>query len=113
MGRAENQVQSYIIQRLELLERCRKVYWFRSNSFSGRLTRWNGSQGYINNSKRGLPDIIAVFSDGIFTGIEVKTVTGRQSPEQKRAQENIENLGGRYWLVRSPEELESKIADLI
>jgi hypothetical protein len=113
MGRAEGAVQSYVIQRLELLERTGKCYHFRNNSFTGRVTRYNGSQGYVKNGKPGMPDIIAVFRDGIFTGIEVKSATGRQSPEQKRAQSQIEALGGRYWLVRTPEELETNLIDLI
>ena len=129
MGRAESHVQNYVLDRLALLERKGLCYAFRNNSFTGRVMRYNGSEGYIKNSKRGMPDVVACFIDlaydrneildeyllkkrGQFVGIEVKSATGRQSLEQKLAQENIEKVGGLYWLIRTPEELESRLKEI-
>lgn len=103
---SEAAVQQYVLQRLSLLERSGKCYYFRNNSFSGRIVRWNGTQGVVHNNKRGTPDIICVFSDGIFTGIELKSEKGRLSEDQKQVQEYIPTLHARYWVVRSPEGFE-------
>lgn len=44
--------------------------------------------------------------DGQHIGIEVKTKTGKQSPEQKRWQDNIIASGGIYILARCVEDVE-------
>lgn len=125
MSAYENGLFSYVEGRLLPLERAGKCYFFRSNSFAGKIQRYNGSQGYISNGKRGMPDVIACFGqysfDGIifpkltghFVGFELKTPTGRQSPEQKLAQTAIESAGGKYYVVRTPEEFERVLAELI
>lgn len=110
-----------------------EAYFFRSNSFSGRITRWDGSQGFIRNSKKGMPDVVACIQKqvlnsmgvynglphpdvdfvGIFVGFELKAPKGRQSPEQKLAQERIEAAGGKYFIVRTPEEFEDALKSLM
>lgn len=130
----ENSLASYIEGRLLPLERAGEVYFFRNNSFSGRIQRYDGSTGFIKNSKRGTPDIVACFRRrivenerevfpgagmaeinyyGIFVGLELKTMTGRQSPEQKLAQAAIESAGGQYHVVRTPEQFEEILKRLI
>lgn len=122
LGGTESSLQHYVMQRLQALEVQGRCYFFRNNSFAGRLTRWNGSQGIIRNNKPGTPDIVVCFHTvrtdgvhavgitfGLFIGIEVKGPDGRQRPEQKIAQEAIEKAGGEYWLCRCPEEFEEKI----
>jgi hypothetical protein len=52
-------------------------------------------------TRRGWPDITVVGKGGQFIGIEVKSDTGRLSPEQQRLGEEIEKNGGRYILARS------------
>lgn len=104
------------------LERAGKAYYFRNNSFSGRIQRYDGTQGFIKNNKRGTPDVVACFhqsyddsglwSVGQFVGFELKTLTGKQSPEQKLAQKAIESAGGKYYIVRTPEEFETILKEL-
>lgn len=120
MSTYENGLFSYIEGRLLPLERNGKCYFFRSNSFAGRITRYDGSQGFVKNNKKGMPDIVACFPSlrslganirglelvGQFVGFELKTPTGRQSPAQKLAQAHIESAGGRYHIIRTPEEFE-------
>ena len=113
VGRAENSVQNYVLQRLKFLENMGKCYYSRNNSFSGRMVRWNGSQGVVNNAKPGAPDILAVFEDGIYTGIEIKSAIGKQSPIQKETEIIINQLKGRYWIVRSPEDFETYLATIL
>lgn len=65
---------------------------------------WSSIQGGPG-SKPGDPDLIACIN-GRFIGIEVKTAGGRQSPIQRRRQEQIEQSNGIYKIVRNMEELQ-------
>lgn len=122
----ENSLYSYIEGRLAPLERAGGCYFFRSNSFTGRIQRYNGTTGFVKNGKPGMPDVVACFYSeahndignyfrqyGQFVGFELKTEKGRQSPEQKLAQASIESAGGLYYLIRSPEMFESILKELI
>jgi hypothetical protein len=113
MGRAESPISSYVSARLDLLERRRLVYAFRNNSFVGRIQRSNGTQGFIKNSKVGAPDYILLVGGGLWVGVELKSQVGRLSIEQKAAREYIESLGGAYWVIKTPEEFEAKLAEVL
>ena len=58
----------------------------------------------------GQPDIFAIIQ-GRFVGIEVKTVVGRQSKDQKNWQRNCERAGGLYILARSVEDVEAALRE--
>ena len=66
---------------------------------------------YDCTSVKGLPDII-VIKDGMFIGFEVKTATGRQRETQKEAQAKIEKAGGKYFIVRSVDEVKDILDSL-
>ena len=69
----------------------------------------------IRDSQKGAPDVIW-FKDDTFgfdcrpIAIEVKSPTGKQSPDQKRWQGKFEAVGGEYWLIRSVDEFLGKVA---
>ena len=60
---------------------------------------------------KGLSDVIAI-KNGLVFFIEIKSETGRQSDNQKDFEFKIKEKGGYYILVRSVEELESKIYEI-
>ena len=60
---------------------------------------------------RGTPDIIAVI-DGVFTGFEVKTAKGRQSPDQVLFEKRLTNAGGRYFVVRSVSDVKTLLPQI-
>lgn len=64
------------------------------------------------HSVRGLPDIHGVLPGGRFFAIEVKTQTGRVSPEQKQQLAEIAEAGGLAFVARSLKDLEDRRADL-
>jgi len=66
---------------------------------------------YDCTSVKGLPDII-VIKNGMFIGFEVKTKTGRQRETQKEAQRKIEKAGGKYFIVRSVDEVKKILDEL-
>lgn len=112
MSSWENSLYSYIEGRLIPLERVGKIYYFRNNSFSGKIKRYDGSQGFIKNNKKGTPDIIICYK-GHFIGIELKTMTGRQSPDQKLAEQDIISAGGKYFIIKTPEEFENILSNIV
>jgi hypothetical protein len=79
----------------------KKIFHYRNNT--GALATAKG--GFIRFGAVGSPDIVAVIN-GVYHAIEVKTVTGRQSDNQKAFQARLEAAGGVYWLIRSVDELD-------
>lgn len=100
----ETQIQSQI---LKLLEKSNEIYCFRAGS--GCIQTAYG--GYFKTGKKGLPDIICLYR-GLFIGLEVKTDIGRQSKEQKEAEEIIKKLGGFYFVVKSTKDVIKIFNDL-
>lgn len=104
MKASESQIKKSITDYLNLQENLGRCYFIRNNSVSGKLIRPDGSIGWIKNNKPGAPDIIILIA-GKFVGVEIKSSVGKQSPEQKQAQEFIERLGGIYVLARGIEDI--------
>lgn len=86
----------HVLAQLSLLPGC--TFW-RCNT--GMATDKTGRR--IRFGVPGQPDIQGCAA-GRWIGVEVKSATGRQSPEQRVFQERIENAGGVYVLVRSADE---------
>ena len=62
--------------------------------------------------KSGASDLIVLFPNRVIF-CEVKTPTGTQSEAQKDFQEQVENLGFEYILVRSLLDFQNKINGLL
>ncbi len=73
---------------------------------SGWFTIYNMQMGI--GQYKGLADLTAM-KDGQVIFIEVKTLTGRQSPEQIQFQKDCESHGVKYLLARSVDD----VADLL
>ena len=56
-------------------------------------------------SKPGDPDMV-ICLDGRFIALEMKAKTGRQSPIQAKREEEINQSGGEYHLIRTIKEVE-------
>ena len=80
----------------------RKHFCYRQNTGAFRDER-----GHLYRyGAVGSPDIVCVIG-GIYTGIEVKSPTGKQSPGQQEFQANLERAGGKYILARSLDDVTS------
>lgn len=96
----ERQIQRGVLDYLELLSRKKPIYYFRSAAGMVKT-----DQGRVfKTGKPGTPDISVCF-DGMFIGLEIKTTIGRQSTLQKKAQEQIEAAGGKYYIIRCLEDI--------
>lgn len=64
------------------------------------------------HATRGLPDIHGIIPGGKFFAIEVKTKTGRVSPEQNQQIAEINAAGGLAFVARSLKDLEDRKQEL-
>jgi len=81
------------------------IYHFRSGAGAVKINDPNNTkQRFFRTGRPGCPDITLCYK-GAFIGIEVKTETGIQSQSQKEAEIQIVNAWGKYYLVRSLEEV--------
>jgi len=87
------------------------VFWRQNTAPTYEPTRQQ-YRAMPKYARKGVPDIIVLLPPhGRFLGIEVKGPQGRQSPEQKGFQFDIERAGGLYWIVRSVDDLELLMPD--
>jgi len=106
MGKEENAIQNAIMDLLSY----RNVFHWRNNT----TPIYDPSRKCFRkmNSMKGIPDIICIIN-GRFLGIEVKTLTGKQSPDQKEFEKVCLKNGGVYCLARSVEDVQEVLNDLL
>ncbi len=97
-GKSEAEVMAGILSYLAIRGDC---FFWRQGNFSGVLP------GGFMHAEKGVPDIIVV-KGGIFIGIEAKReFGGALSDDQERFGRNVMEAGGRYFVVRSVDEVEA------
>jgi len=83
------------------------IFFWRQNNlpiFDPKLN--NGYGAYRSHSgMKGVPDIICII-DGQFVGIEIKAGKDRISPDQVLFKKRCERNGGKYMVVRKPEDVD-------
>ena len=92
----EKDIQLAICNYLSL----KKYFFWRQNTVPVINHNTGNFRAMPKYSKTGVPDIILV-KNGLFIGLEVKRPQGKQSDNQKKFQEELENAGGKYYLVTS------------
>ncbi len=102
---SEGDIQNSICEYLEIRGRC----FFRVNNIPA-FNRQEGGGFTMRRlpkfTPKGLPDIIVV-AGGLFFGLEVKSKVGKQSPDQKKFEEWVKKHGGKYFVVRSIEDVQA------
>lgn len=86
-----------------------------SGAFKDKYTRKDGSVGeyHVRLGRKGWSDVIACSPKGRFIEVEAKSADGKQSPEQKQHQAEVEQRGGIYILARSVDDLESRKIEIL
>lgn len=102
----ESQLQDAV--RLELGQ-CREAVFWRNNC--GFADMRDGSKVRFGVGSPGGSDLIGVFR-GRAIFVEIKTPTGRQSPEQKTFEQLVQGKGGIYVIVRSIDDARALIERL-
>lgn len=102
----ESEIQSAIIDYLEILEQQGKIFFHRVNNIppvnkiKGKITFRKLPRGV----KRGFPDIL-IIKQGKCIGIEIKNEKGQQSEYQTAIEKQFKNNCAEYYVVRSVEEV--------
>ena len=98
----ESGIITAINQYLYYLENQGKLVFIRNNSGAFINPRGN----FFKMGRPGSPDFFIFLKDGKCLHLEVKNETGRQNVRQLDYEMKISNLGHRYCVVRSLEEVE-------
>ncbi|MEG0426194.1 MAG: VRR-NUC domain-containing protein [Cetobacterium sp.] len=100
----ESEIQSSIIDYLQILENRGKIFFQRVNNTPVYDPIGKKFRSMAKGTKKGFPDIL-VIADGRTIGLEVKTATGKQSKDQKDIENKFKQHGQEYFVVRSLEEV--------
>lgn len=100
----ETQIQSQIIDYLQLLENQGKIFLHRVNNMGVYDPKRKAYRVFPKGAKKGFPDIICL-KDGLLIGLEVKTGKGEQSVNQIEIEKEFKKHGAAYYVVRSLEEV--------
>lgn len=93
---SESEIQSQII---DFLSYRVDLFFQRTNNIPVYDEKQTKYRSMPKGAKSGFPDII-VIKNGVFIGLEVKTLTGKQSKKQKDMEKEIIKNGGQYHIVR-------------
>ena len=100
----ETEAQAAILDYLRL----RGHFCFRVNQVPATFIDKHGARQFRKFSTyamKGVPDIVLIH-DGRFYGIECKSATGKQSPDQVEFARKCIKAGGEYVLARSIEDVQ-------
>lgn len=86
----------------DYLEAKRHFYW-RNNTGAFRTEKG----GMYFFGAKGSPDLFVLTRGGVLISLEVKTQTGRQSPDQKAWEARCHEIGAAYHVVRSIEDVQA------
>lgn len=77
-------------------------YWnWRVNSGATVIKSAKYGDRFLSGAPKGSPDIFVVLRGGKLAGIECKTATGKQNPNQKAWEQKAAKHGVRYGIARS------------
>lgn len=98
----ESVIQSHVYQ---YLCACKEFFGFgvaNGGVYDPKIKAFRAQRGV--GRRKGISDLIGCWNGQLFC-IEIKTKTGRLSPDQKRFMEDVTRAGGLYAMVRSVEEI--------
>ncbi len=97
MSTPEGRIQTEVCKHL----RKKRVFFWRTNNQPVYDPKIGGYRAMGEYALKGVADILAVDKTGRLIAIEVKTKTGRLSPDQFFFADRLTSRGGEYHVVRS------------
>jgi len=97
---SEAMIQRAVMDYLQWFSNSHKLYFFRSGA--GHIKTEQGH--YFKSGRPGCPDLSCIYK-GTYYGVELKGPKGRQSALQKQAEDEIVAASGKYFIVRSLEDI--------
>lgn len=104
----EEDLQRYTVQLLKLCA-VRSLVWFAVPNGEAR-SKVTGARLKGLGVRPGVADFAMTLPGGKSAYLELKTPTGRPSPEQRVFRADAEAAGALYAIARTPEEVESTLA---
>lgn len=92
MKEKESDIVKAICDYLEM----KRHFWWRNNTGAFKTEK-----GFYRFGAKGSPDIFVLTDGGVLISLEVKTKTGKLSPDQKLWQERCEEISAEYYVVRN------------
>lgn len=99
---SEHHLQTQVLGHLTVAGR-RDIYFFAVPNAARRSMR-HAARMKAEGLKAGIADVCIMFPEGIASWLELKTVKGRQSVQQKGFQAICSRLGHRYALCKTFDE---------
>ena len=96
----EAEIQKQVVQYLK----AKNIFHFRTPNIP--------TKNRPNIVLKGTPDLIAIIK-GQFIGLEIKTQSGKQSDHQKEFETKLMKAGGRYYIIRSLQDLIENLKGLL
>jgi elongation factor P hydroxylase len=87
---------------------CRRTVWFAVPNGEKR-DKPTGAKLKLMGVRPGVADFILLTSTALALAVELKTLKGRQSEDQKGFQAAWEDNGGVYVIVRTPAEIDGLV----
>lgn len=110
MNHPEAKIQAEIVKHLQT-----EKYLFCSipNEAAGKDAAIRMAQLKTLGLKSGAPDLLIFLDGGVLLCLEVKSLTGRQSPAQIDFEAELKTRGFQYFVVRSLEEAKKVLDKMI
>lgn len=110
---AEQDLQASVVEFLDLAIDAKAGFFFAIRNETGVSGRRGAMLGAIAKKmgvKTGMPDLMVAHQEcGYPVGIELKTAKGRQTPNQKAVQERFEQIGWKYHVCRSVDDVQNAL----
>ena len=100
----EDDLQRYVVQLLRLCA-VRGLVWFAVPNGEAR-SKVTGARLKALGVRPGVADFAMTLPGGRSAYLELKSPTGRPSPEQRVFRSEVENAGALYAIARTPEQVQ-------
>lgn len=101
---AKNSLEAPVLRAIMEYLEYKRYLWWRNQSGGIAFSR-DGVRRFVRLGKVGSPDIFVLYKGKLY-GIEVKSITGKQSAEQKKFEQEMIAEGGIYKVCRSIDDVE-------
>ncbi len=106
----EAALKKTVAEYLSLLQKQGMIYYDRLQS-GHLMPSCGGKKRMINLCRNGTSDFLVLNGSKIIF-LELKSGTGRQRPEQKLFQQQVESKGALYFIVRDLEDVKKAIEQI-
>ena len=101
----EDVIHRSMVDWLHYEEKAGRIALFFHCPNGARRTGFEQGQAKRWGMRAGVPDLVILHNSGLVDWVEVKSATGRLSPEQTAFSDSLQRVGAYFKVVRSLDEL--------